>query len=89
VLDVEGCNYNYGGQGWQLLINKKDGLFEAKPMKIHLQKLQRFLLFYDSKSRDMYGPIDEEDVIGIQKISSSRIVAHLNFDQILQTVTNH
>jgi hypothetical protein len=48
-------------------INKKDGSFEAKPMKLHLRKLQCFLLFYDSKSRKMYGPLDEEDVMGIWK----------------------
>jgi hypothetical protein len=48
-------------------INKKDGSFDAKPMKLHLRKLQCFLLFYNSKSRDMYGPLDEEDVLGIRK----------------------
>jgi hypothetical protein len=46
-------------------INKRDGLFEAKPMKLHLCKLQCCLIFYNSKSCNMYGPLDEEDVIGI------------------------
>jgi hypothetical protein len=48
-------------------INKKDGLFDAKPMKLHLYKLQCFLLFYGSKSRNMLGALDEEDILRIQK----------------------
>jgi hypothetical protein len=51
-----------------LCINKKDRSFEAKPMKLHLCKLQCFLLLFDSKSRNMFGPLDEEDIFGIQKI---------------------
>jgi hypothetical protein len=42
-------------------INKKDRLFEAKPMKLHLCKLWCFLLFYKIKSCTMYGRLDEED----------------------------
>jgi hypothetical protein len=48
-------------------INKKDRLFEARPMKLHLCKLQCFILFYDGKSRNMFGPFYEEDVLGIRK----------------------
>jgi hypothetical protein len=36
----------------------------------------------------MFGPLDEVDVLGIRKRISSRIVAHLNFYRILQTVAN-
>jgi hypothetical protein len=35
-------------------INKKDCSLKAKPMKLHLCKLQFFLLFYDSKSCDIW-----------------------------------
>jgi hypothetical protein len=48
-------------------INKKDRSFKSKPMKLHLHKLQCILLFYDSKSCDMFGPLDEEDVLKIRE----------------------
>jgi hypothetical protein len=48
-------------------INKNDGLFEAIPMKLHLCTLICLLLYCNSISRNMYGSLDEGDVMGIRK----------------------
>jgi hypothetical protein len=45
-------------------IVKKDGKFLAKPLKHHLCT---FLLYYKRKSREIYGPLDEYDVLSIRK----------------------
>jgi hypothetical protein len=46
-------------------INNKDRLFEAKSMKLHLHKLQCFLISYNSKTFNMYRPLDEDNLMGI------------------------
>jgi hypothetical protein len=46
---------------------KKDGSFLAKPLKHHLCTFPCFLLYYKRKSREIYGPLDEYNVLSIQK----------------------
>jgi hypothetical protein len=48
-------------------IVKNDGKFLAKPLKHQLCTFQCFLLYYKRKCRKINGPLDEYDVLTIQK----------------------
>jgi hypothetical protein len=46
-------------------IVKKDRKFLAKPLKHQLRTFQCSLLYYTRKSREIYGPLDEYNVLSI------------------------
>jgi hypothetical protein len=48
-------------------IVKKNGKFLTKPLKHYVCTFQCLLLYYKRKSREIYGPLDEYNVLSIQK----------------------